>query len=204
MIKNYIQIGPYAFIEKPDKQKADKMITDLGIGTHKWTETDIKYGFSRYGERNEFIINFFISVGFHYHIYNVFVEAIEAECCGVTTIGGEFWKDNIAGKGYKNENIIKPQTDYVVVKILVCYPLQHISEILEYHDKERSKLSTRGVVTTFSPSGPINTYLGKEIGRAMTSEQISNFLTDRYNFHLTEYCNCLEYLEKITPLNKDI
>jgi len=199
MIKEYIQLGQYAFIEVPDKQKADKFISDIGIASHKWSNSDIQYGFSRYGIQNSFCINFYVAVGFHYHIYNVFVEAIEADCYGVTQVGGAFWEENIAPGNYPDANNIKPKTDYVVVKILFTYPLKHIDEIITYHDKERAKLCRHGVVTTFGSEGPIHTYLGKEIGRAMTDEQISKFMTNKYNFHLFEYCNCMDYKKKIMP-----
>ncbi|GAB6119626.1 hypothetical protein [Dysgonomonas termitidis] len=202
MIKDYIQLGPYAFIEIPSKEKADKYITELGICSHKWNEDNIEYGFSRYGIQNQFIINFYVAVGLGYHIYNIFIDAIEAGCYGVTRTDGAFWEENILGNNYPDEDKIKPGTEYIVVKILLTFPLKHITEIIQYHDKERTKLCKHGVVTTFGALGPINTYMGKEIGRAMTDEQISDFMTKKYNFHLLEYCNCTKYLEHLTPQNE--
>lgn len=199
MIKDYIQLGPFAFIEIPSKDKANKYIMELGICSHKWNEDNIEYGFSRYGIQNQFVINFYIAVGLHYHIYNVFIDAIEADCYGVIRTDGAFWEENILGKGYDNESLIKPKTEYIVVKILLAFPLKHITEIIKYHDKEREKPCRYGVKTTFGPSGPINTYMDKEIGRAMTDKQISDFLTNKYNFHLFEYCNCIKYFEHLTP-----
>ncbi|MDR1504571.1 MAG: hypothetical protein LBT43_19155 [Prevotella sp.] len=123
MIKDYIQLGQYAFIEVPDKQKADKFITDIGIASHKWNNNDIQYGFSRYDTQNCFCINFYVTVGLHYHIYNVFVQAVEAECLGVKQVGGTFWEEYIPPEKYSDTNLLKPKTDYVVVKILLNYPL---------------------------------------------------------------------------------
>lgn len=183
----------------PDQQKADTFITDIGIASHKWSNNDIQYGFSRYGILNSFCVNFYVAVGFNYHIYNVSIEAIEAECYGVTQVGGASWDEQIVPENHPDADKIKPKTDYVVVKLLLTYPLKHISEIISYHDIERTKLCKRGVVTTFSSEGPVQTYLGKEIGRAMSDEQISKFMTDKYNFHLFEYCNCMDYNKKIMP-----
>lgn len=199
MIKNYIQLGDYAFIEIPNKTKAEKYITELGIGVHKWSENDIQYGFSRYGNRNQFKINFYVSVGFHYHIYNVFVDATEAECCGVTMTDGDFWKAHIVDKGFENENLIKPKTKYVVIRILLTYPIPHISEIIAKLEEKVNEICLSQVESKELKDGSYAfSYMGEYIGNNLTHLQITGFRIRRYTDAVKDYEEAKKYFESIT------
>jgi len=199
MIKDIIQLGHYAFIEVPDKRKADTFITDIGIASHKWSSDDIQYGFSRYGIQNNFCINFYVAVGFHYHIYNVFVEAIEADCYGVVQVGGAFWEENIMPEKYSDASKIKPKTDYVVVKLLLTYPLKHISEIIDNCAENVDLACNASIETKYTDNGLKHSYLGKEIGENWNVERIKDFRIAKYNDAKYQYDVCLEYKKKIMP-----
>lgn len=197
MIKNYLQLGSYAFIEIPDKEKAEEYIEDIGICGYKWNENNIEYGFSRVGLENIFIVNLYVAVGLHYHIYNVPIEAIEAECYGVVRIDGAFWLENIVGKGYPDESKIKPKTNYVVVKILLTYPLLHISQIIDKLLFRINQISTNPVKTKYENGSLVHYFLGEKIGTNWSYEQIRSYISVEHHKYMNEFINARDYLSCI-------
>lgn len=201
MIKQYIQLGHYAFIEIPDKEKAESYIDDVGICRHKWTDKDIQFGFSRVGLENMFIVNFYVAVGLNYHIYNIPIEAIEAEFWETTRTDGAFWQENFAGKGYPDEDKIKPKTTYVVVKILVAYPLSHISDIIETTLQKINQISTNPVESKYKNGELVHYFLGEKIGANWSYEKICSYISAKHHGYMEEFIRYRDYQTCLMPRN---
>lgn len=201
MIKNYIQLGQYTFIEIPTKENAGKYIDDIGICLHKWTDNDIQFGFSRLGFQNIFLVNFYVAVGLHYHIYNAPIEAIEAECLGTSRTDGAFWEENIVGKGYENEDKIKSKTTYVVVKILQTFPIPHITEIIENLLQKIDEVSNNAVESRYEGDDLVHYYLGKKIGINWNYEQVRSFISVKHHAYMHDFITARDYQTALIQSN---